>query len=84
MKYERSVITMTLHWYSFQIFSLSNYVDNTLTETGLNAKESHDNLLVTLKKESLSDPSFVFTFRFWCGVIEICARLYADWCSEFF
>ena len=35
MKYERSVITMTLHWHSSQVSSLSNYVDDTPTETGL-------------------------------------------------
>ena len=35
MKYERSVITMTLHWHSFQICSLDNCVDDTPTETGL-------------------------------------------------
>ena len=40
-----------------------------------------NNLLVTpkvKKAESLSDPSLVF----WCGVMVICARLYADRCSE--
>jgi hypothetical protein len=35
MKYERSVITMTLHWHSSQVSSFSNCVDDTLTETGL-------------------------------------------------
>ena len=35
MKYERSVTTMTLHWHSSQISSLSNCVDNTPTETDL-------------------------------------------------
>ena len=34
MKYGRSVmVTMTLHWHGSQIFSLSNCVDDTLTET---------------------------------------------------
>ena len=40
-----------------------------------------NNLLVTpkvKKAECLSDPSLVF----WCGVMVICARLYADRCSE--
>ena len=32
MRCERSVITMTLHWHSSQVFSLSNCVDDTLTE----------------------------------------------------
>ena len=35
MKYERSVITMTLHWHSSQVSSLGNCVDDTTTETGL-------------------------------------------------
>ena len=35
MKYEKSVITMTLHWHSFQVFSLDNCVDDTSTKTGL-------------------------------------------------
>ena len=35
MKYERSVITMTLYWYGSQIFSLDNCVDDTPTESGL-------------------------------------------------
>ena len=35
MQCERSVITMTLHWHSSQIFNLGNYVDDTPTETGL-------------------------------------------------
>ena len=35
MKCERSVITITLHWHSSQIFSLGNCVDDTPTETGL-------------------------------------------------
>ena len=33
MKCERSVITITLHWHSSQIFSLGNCVDDTPTET---------------------------------------------------
>ena len=35
MKCEKSVITMTLHWYSSQVSSLGNCVDDTPTETGL-------------------------------------------------
>ena len=35
MKYERSVITMTLHWHSSRVSSLDKYVDDTSTETGL-------------------------------------------------
>ena len=35
MKCERSVITMTLHWHSSQIFNFDNYIDDTPTETGL-------------------------------------------------
>ena len=34
-KYERSVVIMTLHWYSFQVFSFDNYVDDTPTEIDL-------------------------------------------------
>ena len=41
MKYERSVITITLHWHGFQIFSLVNCVDNTPTETGLTSTGPH-------------------------------------------
>ena len=37
-KYEKSVVIMTLHWYSFQVFSFDNYVDDTLTEIDLHAK----------------------------------------------
>ena len=36
MKYEMSVITMTLYWHSFQVSSLDKYIDDTTTETGLN------------------------------------------------
>ena len=32
---ERSVITMTLHWHSSQIYSLGNCVEDTPIETGL-------------------------------------------------
>ena len=35
MKYEGSVITMTLHWYSSQISNLDNCVDDAPTETEL-------------------------------------------------
>ena len=35
MKYEKSVITMTLHWHSSQVFSFGNCVDDTPTETSL-------------------------------------------------
>ena len=35
MKYERSVITMTLHRYSSQVSNIGNCVDDTPTETGL-------------------------------------------------
>ena len=38
MKCETSVITMTLHWHSYQIFSLGNCVDDTSIETGLSTK----------------------------------------------
>jgi len=35
VKYERSVITMTLYCHSSQVFSLDNCVNDTPTETGL-------------------------------------------------
>ena len=40
MKYEKSVITMTLHWHNFQVFNLDNYVDDTPIETGLKRASS--------------------------------------------
>jgi len=40
MKYERNIITMTFHWYRSQVSSLSNYVDDTPTETGLIGADS--------------------------------------------
>ena len=41
MKYDKSVITMTLHWHSSQVSNLGNYVDDTLTQTGLRVYKLH-------------------------------------------
>jgi len=35
MKYEKSVITMTLHWHNSQVFSFGNCIDDTPTETDI-------------------------------------------------
>ena len=51
MKYETSVITMTLHWHNSQISILGKCVDDTPTETGLNkfitSKEKSNGVSVT-------------------------------------
>ena len=36
MRCEKRVIIMTLIWLDYLVYGLGNYVDNTLTETGLN------------------------------------------------
>ena len=40
MKYERSVIIMTLHWHNSQVSSLGNCVDDTPTEIGLTSADT--------------------------------------------
>ena len=41
MKYEKSVITMTLPWLDFLVYSLGNCVDDTCTDTGLSISLSN-------------------------------------------
>ena len=52
MKYKRSVITITLHWHSYQVSSLSNYVDDTPTETSLSPAQYCKQLALAIRKQS--------------------------------
>ena len=62
MKCEKNVITMTLHWHSYQVYSYDNCVNNTPTKTRLSslrntlgsvAKSSHVGRCVVIEAITL-------------------------------
>jgi len=54
MKCERSVITMTLHWHSFEVFSLGNCIEDPPTETVLKKPEAMGGVDFTVLQSSAS------------------------------